>query len=187
MIARWKIFSCYDTYLGFLYIGSCEVGGMLMKWIEKLAKWNLTSLKINMKFAEMEFVYTDADEKAAWEMYVEIITRVLSRSLFDESGDEKAALQSIYSLFPTTRELLKTYGREGQTFSKLAVIILNQIIRPFTTKWHNVLINEFLNQNHKIEFRNELETLQNELRKYARALAEVANVEDISEIDFTIM
>ncbi len=158
-----------------------------MKWIEKLAKWNLTSLKINMKFAEMEFAYTDADETAAWEMYVEIITRVLSRTLFSEGGDEKAALESIYSLFPTTRELLKLYGRDGQTFSKLAVVILNQIVRPFTTKWHDMLINGFLNQDQKIQFRGELEVLQNELRKYAKALAEVASVEDISEIDVTIM
>lgn len=157
-----------------------------MKWIEKLTKWNLTSLKINMKFAEMEFVYTDADEKAAWEMYVEIITRVLSRTLLFESGDEKAALQSVYSLFQTTRNLLKMYGREGQTFAKLAVIILNQIIRPFTTKWHNEFIDGFISEEQKRNFRSELEIIQNELKKYARALAEVANVEDMSEIDYNI-
>ena len=83
-----------------------------MKWIEKLTNWNLASLKINMRFAEMEFVYTDADEKAAWEMYVEIITRVLSRTSHFELGDERAALQSVYSLFQTTRDLLKLYGRD---------------------------------------------------------------------------
>lgn len=157
-----------------------------MKWIEKLTKWNLTSLKINIKFAEMEFVYTVADEKAAWEMYVEIITRVLSRTLIFEVGDERTALQSVYSLFQTTRNLLKLYGREGQTFAKLAVIILNQIIRPFTTKWHNNFIDGFISEEQRKDFRNELNILQNELKKYARALAEIANVEDISEIDYNV-
>ena len=157
-----------------------------MKWIEKLTNWNLASLKINMRFAEMEFVYTDADEKAAWEMYVEIITRVLSRTSHFELGDERAALQSVYSLFQTTRDLLKLYGREGQTFAKLAVIIFNQIIRPFTTKWHNRFIDGFISEEQRQDFSNELDILQSELKKYARALAEVANVEDISEIDYNV-
>lgn len=154
-----------------------------MKWNEKIAKWNLTSIKINVKLAEMEFIYNDMDEKAAWEMYVEIITRILSSPLLYKNGDEKTALESIYTLFQTTRSLLKMYGREGQTFSKLAVVILNQIIRPFTTKWHNVSIQGFQNEREKLEFREDLKILQEELKKYMVALAELANVEDISEID----
>lgn len=155
-----------------------------MRWSEKLAKWNLTSIKINVKLAEMEFIYNDMDEKAAWEMYVEIITRILSRPLLYNNGDEKTALESIYTLFPTTRSLLKMYGREGQTFSKLAIVILNQIIRPFTAKWHNISIQGFQNEGENIEFREDLKILQEELKKYMVALAELANVEDISEIDF---
>ncbi len=155
-----------------------------MRWSEKLAKWNLTSVKINIKFAEMEFTYNDMDEKAAWEMYVEIITRILSRPLLYNNGDEKTALNSIYTLFSTTRNLLKMYGREGQTFSKLAVVILNQIIRPFTAKWHNISIQGFQNEAENMEFREDLKILQEEIKKYMVALAELANVEDISEIDF---
>ena len=37
-----------------------------------------------------------------------------------------------------------------------------------------------------IVFRSELEDLQKELGKYAKALAEIANVEDISDIDIGI-
>lgn len=157
-----------------------------MKWIEKLSKWNFSSLKINAKFAEMEFIYTETDEIAAWEMYVEIITRVSTKKLPNEYGDEKTALESIYSLFPSTRTLLKMYGRKGQTFSKLAVIILNQVIRPFTVKWHNASIYGFQDKDQNIVFRSELEDLQKELGKYAKALAEIANVEDISDIDIDI-
>lgn len=157
-----------------------------MKWAEKISKWNFSSLKINMKFAEMEFTYTETDEVAAWEMYVELITRVSINTLPDGYGDEKTALESIYSLFSSTRELLKIYGRKGQTFSKLAVIILNQIIRPFTVRWHNALTNEVIDKDQAITFRSELGNLQVELGKYAKALAEIANVEDISDIDITI-
>lgn len=157
-----------------------------MKWAEKISKWNFSSLKINMKFAEMEFTYTETDEIAAWEMYVDLITRISIKTLPNEYGDEKTALESIYSLFPSTRALLKMYGRKGQTFSKLAVIILNQIIRPFTTKWHNVSIEGFQDKGQAIAFRSELENLQIELGKYTKALAEIANVEDISDIDIII-
>lgn len=156
-----------------------------MKWAEKISKWNFSSLKINMKFAEMEFTYTDTDEIAAWEMYVELITRISINTLPNGYGNEKAALESIYSLFSSTRELLKLYGRKGQTFSKLAVIILNQTIRPFTVRWHNALMNGVMDKDQADIFRSELEILQVELSKYAKALAEIANVEDISDIDIT--
>ena len=151
-----------------------------MKWIEVLEKWNFTSLKINLKFAEMQFTYTEYDEIAAWEMYVELITRVAVIELPEDIGNEKAALESIYSLFSSTRSLLKTYGRKGQSFSKFAVIILNQIIRPFTTKWHGVTIE---GDNLTTQFRRDLSSLRIELLKFAKALAEMANVEDISSIN----
>ena len=157
-----------------------------MKWFEKLSKWNFSSLKINVKFAEMEFTYTEFDEIASWEMYVELITRIATKELPNEYGDEKSALESIYSLFASIRELLKIYGRKGQAFSKLAVIILNQVIRPFTSKWHIDSINDFQVKEKLIDFRKDLSNLQIELKKYAKALAEIANVEDISNIDSII-
>ena len=35
-------------------------------------KWNLTSLKVNVKFLEMEFEPGDKDRDAAWALYVEL-------------------------------------------------------------------------------------------------------------------
>ena len=154
-----------------------------MKWKAKLSKWKLDSLKLNLRYAEAEFTYAEFDEMAAWEMYVELITRITTRPLPLGEGDEKAALDSVYSLFPTTRALLKTYGRKGQTFSKLAVVVLNQVIRPFTTKWHGVAIAGFQNGPAIAAFRSELTDLQVVLASYAAALSEIAGVEDISDID----
>lgn len=68
-------------------------------------------------------------------------------------GDEETALKSIHSLFPTTRDIIKQHGRKSLTFTKLAIVVLNQIIRPFTA-------------------------LQADLRRYTGMLGEMAGVEE---------
>ncbi len=94
-------------------------------------------------------------------MYVELITRITTQSLDDTDGDEETALNSIYQLFPITREILKSKGRNAENFSKIAIIVLNQIIRPFTAKWHKKKLNgAFSNQDECILFRTELKQLQ---------------------------
>lgn len=153
-----------------------------MKWKNLLENWGLTSVKLNMKFAEMEFSPNQNDEKAAWEMYVELVTRISTQKLPDEVGDEQTALTSIYSLFNVTRNILKKYGRNSNEFTKLSIIILNQVIRPFTAKWHKLTLeNALLKPEMRKEFRNELSHLQVQLRKYTKMLAEIAKVEDLTE------
>ncbi|MNB97898.1 hypothetical protein D3C81_1545280 [compost metagenome] len=63
-----------------------------MKWKDMLENWGLTSIKLNYKFAEMEFTPNPEDEIAAWEMYVELIRRVSTQELPDEYGHEETAL-----------------------------------------------------------------------------------------------
>src|SRR5437867_3782551 len=109
-----------------------------MKRRDFLAKWGLSSLKIKAGFVEGEFAPNDPDREAAWELYVELLTRVTTQSLPSEAGDEKAALDSVYALFPLTREILRRRGSGCGEFAKLAIPILNQIIRPFTAKWHRL-------------------------------------------------
>ena len=152
-----------------------------MTYKDLFEKWKLSSLKLNLKFVEAEFVADAADEEAAWEMYVELITRITTQRL--EYGDEQAALDSVYSLFKTTRRVLVRKGRKARSFTKIAVVVLNQVVRPFTAKWHKrSLEGAFENPELCAEFRAELETLQDELRKYSALLADMAKVEDITEI-----
>jgi hypothetical protein len=40
-----------------------------------LKKWDLTSLEITTPFLEMEWEPRDDDKSAAWDLYVELITR----------------------------------------------------------------------------------------------------------------
>ncbi len=111
-----------------------------MKWRKWLENWDMTSLKISAPFLEMEWNPAEPDKDAAWELYVELLTRITTQPLPDEDGDEETALQSVYALFGLTRSIIKSHGRDCREFTKIAIVVLNQIIRPFTAKWHKVSV-----------------------------------------------
>lgn len=155
-----------------------------MRWRDWLDNWKMSSLKINAKFLEMEWKPADGDKDAAWEMYIELITRITTQPLAENDGDEKTALDSVYSLFPTTREIIRRHRRDCSEFTKIAVVVLNQVVRPFTAKWHKLsLKGSFGDSQQKKEFRDELLALQNQLRKYTRMLSDMAGVEDLTDLE----
>ncbi len=155
-----------------------------MKWSNWLEKWDMTSLKIKLNFLEMEWKPQDADKNAAWELYIELLTRISTQYLASEHGDEKPALESVYKLFDLTRNIIKKHGRDCIEFTKLAVVVLNQKIRPFTAKWHKQsLAGAFQNHETCRIFRQELEVLQKSLKNYTRMLADMAGVEDLTELE----
>ena len=148
------------------------------------ARFSLDKVKLNFRAVELEFSFQAADKDAAWDLYVEMLTRISTQPLAAEAGNEKVALESVYSLFPTTREILKHHGRSSIQFSRIAVPVLNQVIRPFATKWHNQSLNGAFDQASKrAEFRSDLASLQVDLRNYNRMLAEIAGVEDLAAVD----
>lgn len=123
------------------------------------------------------------NQKAAWDLYIEMVTRITTQPLDPEHGDEKTALDSVYSLFQTTREILLTQGPDCVEFARIAIVILNQEIRPFTEKWHRKsLAGAFDIPDECNEFRIELESLQKILHAYMRTLAVLAGIEDITEL-----
>lgn len=155
-----------------------------MKWSEWLENWSMTGLKIKVPFAEMEWSPKDKDKDAAWELYIELLTRISTQYLEPESGDEKTSLDSIYKLFDLTRNIIKANGRLCIEFTKIAIVVLNQIIRPFTAKWHRLsLEGAFSDETKCKEFRSELEQLQVKLRIYTKMLADMAGVEDLTELE----
>lgn len=155
-----------------------------MIWHEWFKKWQLESLKITTPFATAVWQPLEADSDAAWELYIELLTRVTIQQLAPEDGDERAALDSIYSLFPLTRSIIKHYGRDCFEFTKLAILVLNQVIRPFTAKWHRIA-NEsgFEDKATCCEFREELVNLQVFIHGYTQALADMAGVEDLTNLE----
>ena len=95
-----------------------------MTFKDLFRRWGLNSIKLNAGFAEIEFGATEDDQTAAWDMYVELITRITTQPLDGADGDEETALNSVYQLFPITREILKSKGRNAENFSKIAIIVL---------------------------------------------------------------
>ena len=153
----------------------------LRKWLEN---WDMTKLKIKTPFLEAEWEVQEKDKDAAWEMYIELLTRVVTQPLPLEFGDEQTALESIYNLFGLTRATIKNHGRDCINFTKIAVVVLNQIVRPFTARWHKLArAGAFKDSQKCMEFRRELEALQSDLRKYTKMLADMAGVEDLTELE----
>lgn len=155
-----------------------------MKIQELFERWNLTGLKIKTPVMDLEWNPSDPDKDAAWDLYVELLTRITTQPLPDEAGVEQTALSSIHALFGITRQTLKEHGRQCIEFSRIAIIVLNQIVRPFTSKWHRRSTSgAFESPEACAEFRKELETLQVQLRNYTGLLAELAGVEDLTSME----
>lgn len=154
-----------------------------MQWRKWLENWDMTSLKISTPFLDMEWKPQTADKEAAWELYVELLTRVSTQSLPPDAGDEKAALDSIHELFDLTREIIKRHGRDCMEFTKIAVVVLNQVVRPFAAKWHRKSLEGSLGSAERPVFRTDLAALQTKLRNYTKMLADMAGVEDLTALE----
>ena len=111
----------------------------------------LKKIAVNLKLPFLdvggEWEPQDLERKAAWELYVELVTRVPLISLAEGEGVLREALSSIYSLFSTTRAILRSYGPgiagtmgDGDvSFGYLAVALLNGALRPLLARWHPAL------------------------------------------------
>ncbi|WP_420312449.1 hypothetical protein ACOB87_37180 [Streptomyces sp. YS-B37] len=87
---------------------------------------------------------SDAERSAAWELYLELVTRVSVEELGPDEGFLREALSSLHTFFNITREILRRYGPElapplapgHVSFGVLAVTVLNRVLRPLLASWH---------------------------------------------------
>ena len=157
---------------------------MKMSLADLFKYFHLERVKLDIGVAKFDVSFQPQDKDAAWEMYIEMLTRIVTQPLPSESGDEKAALDSVHTLFSTTREILRRRGRGTIRFSKVAIPILNQVVRPFTAKWHKESLSGAFNDERKRqEFRKELKDLLVDLLNYNRMLAKIAGVEDLTNLE----
>jgi hypothetical protein len=164
---------------------------------------------VTLKEVEFEFfgvkgtwVADREQQTAAWEMYVELITRIAIQPLGADEGLLREALSSLYSLFGETRRILKQHGprvaqplklEAGQvSFGILAVSVLNRVLRPFLARWHPLLLeyeqtkgtgvssreHERSWSNH-LELRRELDVVRSKLDRYADLLAQAAGIQKL--------
>ena len=163
----------------------------------------LRNLNVNLPFglggATIEI--TKGQAKAAWALYIEMATRVVTQDLKKGEGSVREALNSMYTLFDTTRSVLREAGPDAasghDSIGPIAIRILNEGIRPQLVKWHTSLsdfeasetlrLQEELGPNSKIVvdetrwqdyelFYEKLVKFQQGMQNYLDILAEIAGI-----------
>ncbi len=90
----------------------------------------------------------EREQDAAWEMYVELATRIAVVDLSPDEGLLREGLTSLYGIFTKTRQILRHYGPSvarpkhaaDLSFGYLAISVLNGALRPVLAKWHPLLL-----------------------------------------------
>jgi hypothetical protein len=169
---------------------------------------SLTSVDVGLKLGPISLGGTwEPDERemeAAWEMYIELSTRVSTQALNDDEGILREALGSLHDLFPITREILRRHGptvarkkgKGNHSFAELAIYVLNYAIRPLLAKWHPLLeeyeaarpeetsvVEHEAGWERAAELRGALDDLRSQLLEYANLLAAVAGVEPLIALE----
>ena len=173
---------------------------MSVKERETMVKFTGVKVSLNLPYiggVEGTWEPDESERDAAWEMYVELITRISVAELKPDEGLLREALSSLHTLFGTTRAILRKYGPsiaqpkgEGDlSFGYLAVVILNAVLRPVLAKWHPLLLDyestrsasgSPLDHEREWDKHDELRQVLNDVRtnliEYTNLLAEVAEV-----------
>jgi hypothetical protein len=101
------------------------------------------SLSFPFGLGEIKVEITQQQKNAAWQLYVELATRVSSDPLEPGMGSAREALSSLHSLFGCVRGILKETGplaaQGNGSMASIALDVLNKGIRPFLVKWHTRL------------------------------------------------
>ena len=114
-----------------------------------MARLTNTKVGLNLGVFKVEGTWDPNvnERNAAWELYVELVTRISIAPLGPEEGLIREALTSLYSLSGSTREILRKYGpsiaipkSSGDiSFGFVAISMLNGVLRPLLAKWHPLL------------------------------------------------
>ncbi len=158
----------------------------------------LKSLSVSLPFnlGSLSFEANEVEQRAAWKLYVELVTRVAAQPFMIEHGSLRGALSSLHSLFARTREILRDAGPDVAhgpgSFGAIAIRVLTQGIAPFTTEWHPALAEHEATRPEGVhprahehswprygEMVREFVSLQLEIRDYLRVLAAIADIGDL--------
>jgi hypothetical protein len=158
------------------------------------AKLKKVSVSLPFGMGGAEWEADPTERKAAWSLYIELVTRIGVQPLNSDEGLLRETLNSLYSLFPTTRDILReagpNVGISRNSVGGIAITVLNKGLRPLLSKWHP-LLQAWETQrppgmspkeheqkwSEEQKLRSELEVLRQNLEQYANVLAEIAGVE----------
>jgi transcriptional regulator with XRE-family HTH domain len=136
-------------------------------------------------------------QAAAWELYVELVTRIAMADPPAGEGILREALSSLHSLFAAIRAILRLHGPAvartpgggPSEVSALAIAVLDEVLRPLFTVWHPLLLDHESRRpaglsaveherswERNQEMREALALVRGRLDDQARRLAAVAEV-----------
>jgi hypothetical protein len=180
-----------------LYLIAGGLIGFVVAAAYVIARGRVQVTEFTVSFPQLgsvKFSVDAEDRQVAWQLFIETATRIATQPLRAEEGFLREALNSLYSLFATTRELLRgmrpSNVTEGETVETAAVAMLNKDLRPFLSKWHPALTAfeslEPKKAEHEWErneeFRRELEQLRQRLLSYAQGFGELAEVSRLDQL-----
>lgn len=159
-------------------------------------KVKATKLTVGLPFnlGSLELENDEAQQRAAWSLYVELSTRIAVQPLEEGEGILREALTSLYNVFGITRQILRDAGPEiakgPQSFGAIAIDVLNKGLRPLLVKWHPLLkayeeqkpADKTTVEYEKLwergkELRIELNRIREQMAIYVDALAKIAGIE----------
>jgi len=148
-------------------------------WRSWLELWSLDDQIVEPGSLNDFWAPREADRGLAWGIYVELVTRITTQELGDDEGNDASALDSVYQLFPLSRQYMHQHGVRCANTATLINAFLNQKIRPFTAKWHKRSLDEKWAENTnepRPDFRTDIKkTIQPTLRQLAAALSHLAD------------
>ena len=167
------------------------------KWGVEVANRGIkaTKLSVGLPFGlgQLEFEPDEVQQYAAWELYVELTTRVALHPLRPEEGIIREALSSLYIIVDVTRKILREVGpsvaQGPNSLGPVAINVIVQGIRPFLSKWHPLLFEYEQDRPEEIDqleherawekapqFYQELDNLHEQMLIYVEALAKIAGI-----------
>jgi hypothetical protein len=158
-------------------------------------KWQSLSVSLPFNLGSATWAADPSVQNAAWELYIELATRVSTEPLPPDEGILREALSSLHNLFEVFRDVLRKAGPGvgvgKQEVGGAAIGVLNKGVRPFLTKWHPLLGDwEALRAQtdsvraheakwgQAADFRKELEAVRAGLVLYANLLSQLAGVNE---------
>jgi hypothetical protein len=177
----------------FIILGLVVLLGVLtIAILRRTPKFKVKKVSTSLPFGlgQVELESDEAMRRAAWALYVELTTRITTQTLETDQGLLREALNSLYSLFASTREILREAGPDVGTSLEsvggIAITVLNVGLRPFLSKWHPALSaweaqrptdvgqkEHEKNWAEEPKLRDELKLLRENLEQYVQALAKV--------------
>ena len=131
------------------------------------------------RYRDGQLNHQDAERKAAWELYVELRTRIATQELPLHSGDEGTALKSLHDLFGLTRTILVKYGPDARELGTVVMAALNEDLRPLTAYWHRAgTEGSFARPDECGDFRSDLRAVQRRFSVLTDFLGSAARGQD---------